>query len=50
VILTNVTAERNGKKLDVRTANVYELNSVGKVIAAYGPYSDESDKLDDFWQ
>jgi uncharacterized protein len=50
VILTNVSAERNGKKLNVRTANIYELNPAGKVIAAWGPYSDESDKLDDFWQ
>ncbi|MGH2805861.1 MAG: nuclear transport factor 2 family protein [Actinomycetota bacterium] len=50
VILTTVTAERNGKRVSARTANVYELNSAGKVIAAYGPYSDESDKLDDFWQ
>ncbi len=49
VILTNLSAERNGKKLAVRTANIYELNSAGKVVAAYGPYSDESDKLDDFW-
>jgi hypothetical protein len=49
VILTRFSAERNGKKLDVKTANIYELNAAGRVIAAYGPYSDDSSLLDEFW-
>ena len=49
VILTRFSAERNGKKLDVKTAYVYELNALGRVVAAYGPYSDETNTIDDFW-
>lgn len=49
VILTRFSAERNGRKLDVKTANIYELNAAGRVVAAYGPYSDEVDVIDEFW-
>ena len=49
VILVKLTAERNGKKVEADTVNIYELNPLGKVIAAFGPYSDNSGAIDDFW-
>lgn len=49
VILTKVTAERNGKKLDSDTVNIYLMNPQGKVVEAFGPYSDDTATIDDFW-
>lgn len=48
VVLQNLTAERNGKKLDQKSVNVFHMNDEGKLTERWLLVEDSA-AFDDFW-
>ena len=49
VAVGRVRAERANKKIDASVIQIFEMNDIHRARRVIGPYSDDTQKIDEFW-
>ena len=49
VIITRVRAQRQGKSMDSRAIQIFEMSPIGKAMRCVGPFADDTKQIDEFW-